>query len=84
MEVSFWVLVVCYLAGLISGVILWEKIGVNDVFKGAVRIKQRGKGNIQKPSLSLQMDRKQRKNGQISDRKRKRLEKKAIRLQNKL
>jgi len=80
---KIWGYVSAFLAGALAVAILaWKFVG--DHYRGRIKFSQRGKGNIQKPSLSLQMDRKQRKNGQISDRKRKRLEKKAIRLQNKL
>ena len=80
---KIWGYVSAFLAGALAVAILaWKFVG--DHYKGRIKFRQSGRGNIQKPSVSLQMDKKQRKNGQISDRKRKRLEKKAIRLKNKL
>lgn len=80
---KIWGYVSAFLAGALAVAILaWKFVG--DHYKGHIKFRQSGRGNIQKPSVSLKMDRKSGKNGQISDRKQKRLEKKAARLQKKL
>ena len=43
---KFWIYAVVYLVGLISGIILWEKIGVGDEYRAYIRkIRQRGRDN---------------------------------------
>ena len=46
---SFWKFTVFILTGVIGGIILANKLslGVDTVFKGTVKIKQKGRGNIQ-------------------------------------
>ena len=54
---KFWIYAVVYLVGLISGIILWEKIGVSDTYEAYIRkIRQRGRDNatstvVFKPTL---------------------------------
>ena len=55
---KFWIYAVVYLAGLISGIILWEKIGVSDTYEAYIRkIKNKGKNTDQsvvfKPVLDV-------------------------------
>lgn len=50
-----WLTLVALLIGVILGIILWEQIGTDDVFKGRVKIKQRGRGNIQKPEIEVEI-----------------------------
>ena len=51
---KFWIYLAVYLIGAISGIILWEKIGVDDVYKGKFRFKQKGEGNRQESQINLQ------------------------------
>lgn len=46
---SFWKFAAFILSGVIGGIILANKLslGVDTVFKGTVKIKQKGRGNIQ-------------------------------------
>lgn len=52
---KIWIYLAIFLAGVVVGIIIWEKIGVDDVFKGTVRIKQRGRGNVQSPEIKAEI-----------------------------
>ena len=52
---ELWIYIAVYLAGGISGIILWEKIGVDDVYRGKFKFKQSGKGNRQDGQINLDM-----------------------------
>lgn len=58
---KFWMILFFYALGVISGVILWEKIDFKTIYKGNIRMKQRGQGNTQNSEVTLKTDRKQRK-----------------------
>lgn len=77
---AFWKLTTVFLAGVIAGVVLWEKIGANTVFKGAVRIKQKGKGNVLDADIKPEIKAKTTKAQRILDR----LENKKAKAQKKL
>lgn len=47
-----------YLLGVISGILLWEKVDFKTIYKGQIKIKQRGKGNIQSSDVTLKTDKK--------------------------
>ena len=51
---KFWIYLAVYLIGAISGIILWEKIGTDDVYRGVFRFKQKGEGNRQESQINLQ------------------------------
>lgn len=46
---------VCILIGVILGIILWEFIGVKDVYKGKFRFKQKGRGNTQQNKVDAEL-----------------------------
>ena len=42
--------------GIIIGIVLWEYVSKSEtVFRGHIRIKQRGRGNIQKPGITTEI-----------------------------
>ena len=62
---NIWPYLVVLLVGFIAGMITEEKIGVNIVYKGQVRIKQRGRYNRQDGQLDLDMGKKPGKAGRL-------------------
>ena len=62
-----------YLLGVLSGVILWEKIDMKTVLKGQIKLKQRGKGNTQlteiKPKIEAKTERKESRKQKREQRK---------------
>lgn len=52
---------VCILAGMIIGIIFWEKFGVGTQYKGSFRFKQKGEGNRQESQINLETGKKQPK-----------------------
>ena len=80
---KLWGYVSAFLGGALAVALLaWRVVG--DRYSGKFKFRQKGEGNIQKPHVSLEMDKKRGNGGQISERKRKRLQKKADRLKEKL
>ena len=76
---KIWGYVSAVLAGALAVALLaWRSMG--DHYSGKVKFRQRGKGNIQKPSVSLQTGGKTAKN----ERKQARLEKKKDKIEKKL
>jgi len=71
---GFWRAVAFILAGVIAGIIAADKLqmGVDTVFKGAVRIKQKRKGNVLDTDIKAEVTERSRK----ADRIIRRLEKK--------
>jgi len=55
---TFWMIVSFYLLGVISGMFFWEKIDFKTIYKGQIKLKQRGKGNTQNSQVTLKMDHK--------------------------
>jgi len=66
---KFWIYLAVYLIGAISGIILWEKIGTDDVYRGVFRFKQKGKQNVQEPTVNLKLERKQTRKEKREQRK---------------
>ena len=60
----------CVAVGIIIGIFFWEKVGVNDVYKGKFKFKQRGRYNQQENKPTVQIAPKK-------SRKERRLDKKA-------
>jgi hypothetical protein len=50
-----------YSFGVITGIFLWEKIDFKTIYKGQIKMKQRGQGNTQNSDVTLKMDKEQRK-----------------------
>ena len=61
-------IIAAFLAGVIVGIILWEKIDAKTIFKGTVRIKQRGKGNHQDNLIKPEITPETRQEKRISKR----------------
>ncbi len=55
---TFWMIVSFYSFGVITGIFLWEKIDFKTIYKGQIKLKQRGSGNTQNSQVTLKMDRK--------------------------
>jgi len=74
---KFWMILAFYLLGVISGVILWEKVDFKTIYKGTIKMRQRGKGNTQNSNVSLKRkeDRIQKRNEKKKAKDLKRLEK---------
>ena len=53
---TFWMILAFYALGMISGILLWEKIDVKTIFKGTVKLRQRGRGNTQLTEIKPQID----------------------------
>ena len=70
---KLWLYLFVYLAGAISGIILWEKMGTGDTYRGKVKFSQRGRQNVQKTDIKAEMPPK-------NERKKKRLERKLNKL----
>lgn len=64
---AFWKFTTFLLTGLILGLILSDKLamGVNTIFKGAVRIKQKGGGNVLDVDIKPEIVRDSRKLARI-------------------
>ena len=45
----------CVAVGMILGIILWEKIGVGDVYKGRFKFKQAGRLNTQSNKVEAEI-----------------------------
>ena len=73
---TFWMIIAVYSIGIISGILLWEKIDFKTIYKGQIRMKQRGQGNTQNSNVSLKMDRQAKKEAAKQARIAKRNEKK--------
>ena len=64
---KFWIYAVVYLVGLISGIILWEKIGVGDEYRAYInKIKGRGRDNDQTVVFKPIQGTKENKQGKLS------------------
>jgi len=52
------IILISVLSGMLGGVILAIKLnlGVDNLFKGRVRIKQRGRGNVQSPTIKAEIN----------------------------
>ncbi len=76
-----WPYIVFNLLGVIIGLIIGVKwLGDKTVYNGDLRIKQRGRYNVQKPEISLEIEAKPRRIERIQarlERKQARLDKKA-------
>jgi hypothetical protein len=64
---------VCILIGIIAGIILWENIGVDDVYKGKFKFKQRGRHNRQDNQVNAKFEPKKG----VRDRKQRRIDKRS-------
>ena len=53
---TFWMTFAFFALGMISGILLWEKIDVKTIFKGTVKLRQRGRGNTQLTDIRPQID----------------------------
>lgn len=62
---KIWIYVAVFMIGMVVGIILWEKLGTGDTYKGKVKIKQRGRSNEQstpiKVSTGLKTSRKEQR-----------------------
>jgi len=62
---KFWMTFAFYLLGVLSGILLWEKVDMKTVLKGRIKLKQRGHGNTQltdiRPDIDAKTKREQRK-----------------------
>ena len=66
---KIWIYISVNLLGVIIGLIVSAKwLGEKTVYNGDLRIKQRGRGNIQKPEISLEIAPKQRKLERLQER----------------
>lgn len=79
---EIWKIVALILTGIIAGIIAADKLslGVETIFKGTVRIKQRGSGNIQDTVIKPEIVQESRRAERIINR----LEKQKERAQKKL
>jgi len=76
-----WTYIAVNLLGVILGLIIGVKwLGDKTVYNGSIRIKQRGKGNIQKPEIVVEIEDKPRR----IDRIQARAEKKKARIERRL
>jgi len=66
---KIWVYGFVFMLGMVAGIILWERIGVDDVFKGTVRFKQKGKGNKQDPQINQETPPKRPKRAKRKERR---------------
>lgn len=53
---DIWIYIAVFAFGIVAGIILWEKIGVGDTYKGRVKIKQRGRGNEQSTPINVEIE----------------------------
>jgi hypothetical protein len=72
-----------FLFGMLCGVILWEYIGVNTVFRGNFKIKQRGKGNTQMTDLDTNLTPQTKRERKIISRLKRRQDKSMKKLERK-
>lgn len=72
---KLWSYISIFLLGIIGGILAWEKIDVKTVYKGDFRIRQKGKGNTQTPTINLETGEKAAKSGRKMDRVRVKVEK---------
>ena len=79
---AFWKAVAFILTGVIIGIIASDKLalGVETVFKGQIRIKQKGRGNVLDADIKPEIVQESRRAGRIINR----LEKQKERAQKKL
>lgn len=79
---AFWKFIAFILAGLISGLILADKLGMGAeaIYKGNFRFKQKGRGNTQTPTVNLTVPEKSRKSARILEK----LERQKARAQKKI
>ena len=75
---TFWIYAAILFLGMAMGIIIGVVIDKDTVFKGNVRIKQRGKGNTQAPEIIANLGEK------LQSRKEKRLAKKQARIERRL
>ena len=74
---KFWIYLAVYLIGAISGIILWEKIGVSDTYEAYIRkIKNKGKDTDQTVVFKPIQGISDTKQGKLSARKERRLNRK--------
>ena len=74
---KIWSYIALFFIGLSAGIAVGVKwLGDKTVFKGSVRIKQRGKGNVQKPEIIAEIDEKQANTGVLSKWRQRRIERK--------
>jgi hypothetical protein len=76
---TFWMILSVYSIGIISGIILWEKIDFKTIYKGQFKMKQRGRGNLQNAEVTLKTPKETRKEVKKQARIVKRNEKKKAR-----
>jgi hypothetical protein len=76
---TFWMILSIYSLGIISGIVLWEKIDFKTIYKGQFKMKQRGRGNLQNAEVTLKTPRETRKEVKKQGRIVKRNEKKKAR-----
>ena len=69
-------IIAIYSIGIISGIVLWEKIDFKTIYKGQFKMKQRGKGNMQNAEVTLKTPRKTKREAKKAARVAKRNEKK--------
>jgi len=75
---QIWIYIVCWLVGCICGIMLWERIGTGDTFKGRVKIKnKRIKGSVD-TNTSLEVEK------FLDERKTKRKQRRIDRIKKKL
>lgn len=79
---SFWKFATFILAGAIGGLILADKLfmGAEAIYKGNFRFKQKGKGNVQTPTVNVTVPEKSRKSDRILEK----LERQKARAQKKI
>ncbi len=78
-------LLVAFLFGVIAGIFLWEKWGVGDQYKAYIsKLKQKGKGNRLDSNLDVNLTPQTKSEGILSKRKRKRIEKRKKKSEEKL
>jgi len=78
---NFWLYATLFLVGFLSGVFVWEKIDVKTIFKGKLKIKQRGKGNVLDSDLELNLPSENERDGILKRIKSRRQERKEKRQQ---
>ena len=81
---GIWKIIALVLAGAIAGIIAADKLqlGVKTVFKGTVRIKQKGRGNVQDTDIRPEIAAESRRAGRIVNKLEKQKEQAQKRLEN--
>jgi len=74
---KFWMTFTFYLLGVLSGILLWEKVDMKTVLKGRIKLKQRGHGNTQLTDIRPDIDAKTKREQRKSTRQAKRAARKA-------